>query len=145
MKSPTIALLLTVSVCVGQEFYQPVFHKRIAFLDTSGNIMHATPKTFEDLYNSRLEDFATIFVILWDEYAKECWVDSVEVVVYQYRKMFKSEIEDSMKYGSSRWESYYGNDRNRFHLVIPMKSKRWIHPTEPTLEGFVEFLRRKTK
>ena len=113
----------------GKQIYPPLRNREV--------LKRAQPKTFEDLYNARLEDFATIFVILWDEFAKECWADSTIGVVIQYRKMFKSEIEDSMKYGSP--------NRNGFNLVVPIKSKRWIHPTKPTLEGFAGFLRRKTK
>ena len=123
----------------GKQIYPPTYDP-----ETLRNVQ-IQPQTFEDLYNARLEDFATIFVILWDEYAKECWVDSTIGVVIQYRKMFKSEIEDSIRYGSPIWESHNGDNRNRFNLVIPMKSKRWIHPTKPNPEGFVEFLRRKTK
>ena len=129
MKSIAIALLLTVSVCVGQDRA----YRDSAGIGTGAYVLHPykifdQTQKFEDLYNARLEDFATIFVILWDEYAKECWADSGCQRVHV----------------AGSWCNVYPESpeicRNAEHYI-----NKWIHPTKPNPEGFVEFLRRKTK
>ena len=154
MKSLAIALLLTVSVCVGQESFGVGEGIRAAtdtiefgvikkiglaerfgtatdtvkftpfYFDTTDKVIN--PPTFEDLYNARLEDFAMIFVILWDEYAKECWADSSYGFIHHPDK--------------TCWYSWSNKCMAEGHW-----RQEWIHPTKPTLEGFAGFLRRKTK
>lgn len=77
------------------------------------------------------EYFVISFVKLYDEYKQECEADSTEIEVGGYWDVVKTEKVND--YGV-----YSGYD-----VFVP-RHKVWKH-REPTFDGFMEFLKGKTK
>lgn len=165
-----LALLFAVSVCTGQiinivkgdtsvvpsafeiidssPYWQPKgfnmgiddesFGVYFSTIYTSGNVrdlMFCSLEKDSLWFSDELKLYIAIGIQLWDTYAKECYADSSIISYGNYFTPKNVGVQDST--GIFLNGQFIGN-----HMIV-LKPTYW-HLKKPTLEGFVEFLRRKT-